>query len=54
MVERRANAFAAHFLMPPEGVRRWLRQEGLMKKGSPRGIWEISDAGREYLARDGT
>jgi len=31
-----------------------LVQEGLLKDGSPRGIWEITDAGRAYLRQSGT
>ena len=27
-----------------------LREKGLLKSGSPHGVWEISEAGREYLA----
>ena len=34
----------------------WSRQamvnEGLLKKNSPRGIWEISDEGRKYLENE--
>jgi hypothetical protein len=30
-----------------------LVEEGLLKKGSPHGIWEISAEGREYLAKNG-
>jgi len=30
-------------------ARNRLRKEGLIKSDSPRGIWEISDEGREYL-----
>jgi hypothetical protein len=26
-----------------------LVREGLMKDDSPRGVWEISEAGRQYL-----
>ena len=37
---------------------RWQRyimvQEGLLKKDSPRGVWEITDAGRAYLRHHGT
>jgi hypothetical protein len=46
---------------PPHQIRwrntaEWARnhmvnKSGLMKKGSPRGIWEISDKGREWLER---
>ena len=34
-------------------MRRELINRGLMKNNSPRGIWEISDAGREYLHNNG-
>jgi restriction system protein len=27
--------------------------EGLLKKDSPRGVWEISDKGRRYLEQNG-
>jgi restriction system protein len=30
-----------------------LMGQGYIKRDSPRGIWEISDAGREYLAKNG-
>lgn len=34
---------------------RWARNsmvnEGLLKNDSPRGVWEISDKGKEFLAR---
>ena len=33
--ERRANAFAARFLMPGEGVRRWLQREPTTRGGGP-------------------
>ena len=32
-----------------QDMRRELINKGLMKDDSPRGVWEISDAGREYL-----
>lgn len=32
--------------------RNTLVREGLMKSDSPRGVWEISDAGREWLLRE--
>jgi hypothetical protein len=36
---------------------RWARNlmanEGLLKKNSPRGIWEISDKGKDYLQQNG-
>ena len=28
-------------------------QEGLLKKGSPRGLWEITEAGRTFLKKGG-
>jgi hypothetical protein len=31
-----------------------MREEGLIVSGSPHGIWEISEAGREALARGQT
>ena len=34
-------------------MRRELINRGLMKNNSPRGIWEISDVGREYLHNNG-
>jgi Mrr N-terminal domain/SeqA protein N-terminal domain len=47
-----------------QGQKRWesrvqfarlrLVEAGLLKKDSPRGVWEISDAGRERLKRGGT
>lgn len=52
---------ADHGLLPKSGWKRWrnrvmwqasnMRQpeQGLIKKGSPRGIWEITDAGRKWL-----
>lgn len=36
-----------------EFCRNALREEGLLVAGSPRGIWEISDAGRAWLAAHG-
>jgi len=30
-------------------VRNLMVNEGLLKKGTPRGIWEITDKGRSYL-----
>jgi uncharacterized protein YukE len=33
--------------------RNTLVQEGLMKSNSPRGVWEISDAGRKWLLHEG-
>ncbi len=48
--------------LPKSGWTRWrnrvawqasnMRAQGLMKNDSPRGIWEISDAGRQWLGRD--
>jgi restriction endonuclease Mrr len=49
----------------PNGGQRWqsriqftrlrLKERGLIKSGSPRGLWELADAGAEELARhDGT
>lgn len=35
-------------------VRLGLIKEGLMVKDSPRGVWEITDAGRERIAQAGT
>ncbi len=33
---------------------RWrLVKDGLLKDGSPRGVWEISDKGRQFLAEQG-
>jgi len=32
-----------------EWARNSMVNEGLLKSGSPRGVWEISDTGREYL-----
>lgn len=32
-------------------VRNRLKNEGYLRKGSPRGTWEITDEGREYLRR---
>ncbi|MFQ6041788.1 MAG: winged helix-turn-helix domain-containing protein [Candidatus Poribacteria bacterium] len=34
-------------------ARNKLREEGLIKADSPRGIWEISEKGREYLKQEG-
>lgn len=36
-----------------QDMRRELVNKGLMKGNSPRGIWEISDAGRDYLRNNG-
>ena len=33
-------------------ARNTLRQQGLLKDDSPRGIWEISDAGRKWLDKN--
>ncbi len=48
-----SNPRRMRWLVRAEWARFRLTEEGLMKKGSPRGIWEISDAGREYLAKNG-
>jgi predicted transcriptional regulator len=29
-----------------------MRREGYVKSDSPRGLWEITDAGRKWLADD--
>lgn len=34
--------------------RKWLVDEGLLKKDSPSGIWEISEAGRKWLEPENT
>jgi hypothetical protein len=36
-----------------QDMRRELINKGLMKEDSPRGVWEISDAGREHLLNNG-
>jgi hypothetical protein len=33
--------------------RNTMRQEGLIVDGSPHGVWEISEAGRAWLAQQG-
>jgi restriction endonuclease Mrr len=47
----------------PNGGKRWenrvqftrlrLKERGLIESGSPRGLWELSDAGRELLSQSG-
>jgi restriction endonuclease Mrr len=48
--------------LPSDGTQRWsksaqwarnrIAREGLLKSDSPRGIWEISDKGRQVLTKD--
>ena len=62
LVEEQMNALFRPFDLEPissgralrwRNTARWarnkLKEEGLIKADSPRGIWEISDKGREYL-----
>lgn len=48
-----ANVNAAFEMLLEEMKAHILTRDGFMKKDSPRGIWEISDAGWEYLERRG-
>jgi Zn-dependent peptidase ImmA (M78 family)/transcriptional regulator with XRE-family HTH domain len=41
LVERRANAFAACFLLPRDGVERFLTSRGLARGGDPPGIHDV-------------
>ncbi len=47
-----SSARRPRWLVRAEWVRFRLVREGLMKSDSPRGIWEITDAGRDCLAKN--
>lgn len=51
--ERLATGNRPRWRNTAEWARNDLREKGLIKSGSPHGIWEISEAGREYLKRQG-